>query len=78
MKQGSSQASFGFVRRSLMFRVLLPIGALLVVLVAGSVLGVAVKDSNAARDALSAKAKLIADIAGRGTEIGRASCRERV
>ena len=67
MKQGSSQASFGFVRRSLMFRVLLPIGALLVVLVAGSVLGVAVKDSNAARDALSAKAKLIADIAGRGT-----------
>ena len=50
-----------------MFRVLLPIGALLVVLVAGSVTGVALKDSDAARAALSAKTKLIADIAGRGT-----------
>ena len=59
--------SRSIVARSLMFRVLLPIGALLVVLVAGSVAGVALKDSAAARTALSDKAKLIADIAGRGT-----------
>ena len=50
-----------------MFRVLLPIGALLIVLVAGTVVGAAVKDEEAARDALTAKAKLIANIAGRGT-----------
>ena len=53
--------------RSLMFRVLLPVGALLVVLVAGSVAAVALKDSEAARAALGSKAKLMADIAGRGT-----------
>ena len=56
-----------FVGRSLMYRVLLPIGALLVILVWGSVAGVALKDSAAARTALAAKTKLIADIAGRGT-----------
>jgi methyl-accepting chemotaxis protein len=56
-----------FAGRSLMYRVLLPIGALLVVLVAGSVAGVALKDGAAARTALAAKTKLIADIAGRGT-----------
>ena len=50
-----------------MFRVLLPIGALLIVLVAGTVVGVAVKEEETARDALTAKAKLIANIAGRGT-----------
>jgi len=59
--------SRSIVARSLMFRVLLPIGALLVVMVAGSVTGVALKDGAAAREALSAKTKLIADIAGRGT-----------
>jgi methyl-accepting chemotaxis protein len=57
----------GFIGHSLMFCVLLPIGALLVVVVAGSVLGVAIMDSNTARVALSSKTKLIADIAGRGT-----------
>jgi methyl-accepting chemotaxis protein len=57
----------GFIGHSLMFRVLLPIGALLVVVVAGSVLGVAISDSDTARVALSSKTKLIADIAGRGT-----------
>jgi methyl-accepting chemotaxis protein len=57
----------GIVGRSLMFRVLLPTGALLVAMVAGSVVGVAVKNSDTARATLSAKTKLIADIAGRGT-----------
>lgn len=55
------------IRRSLMFRVLLPIGVLLIVMVVGSVIGVAVKDGHSARASLSAKAKLIADIAGRGS-----------
>ena len=50
-----------------MLRVLLPIGLLLVVIVAGAVVGVAVKDGATAREALSAKAKLIADIVGRGS-----------
>ena len=67
MKQAGIRSVVGFIGHSLMFRVLLPIGLLLVLLVAGSVLGVAVKDSDSARDALSSKAKLIADIAGRGT-----------
>ena len=57
----------GLIGRSLMSRVLLPIGALLVVLVAGSVAGVAVKESATARDVLAAKTRLVADIAGRGT-----------
>ncbi|HWK45181.1 MAG TPA: methyl-accepting chemotaxis protein [Stellaceae bacterium] len=55
------------IRRRLMFRVLLPAGLLLVAMVAGSVIGVAIKDSDAARASLSAKTKLIADIAGRGS-----------
>ena len=67
MKQASSLRLHRMMGRSLMVRVLLPVGALLVVLVAGSVAGVALKDSAAARAALGAKAKLIADIAGRGT-----------
>jgi methyl-accepting chemotaxis protein len=50
-----------------MFRVLLPIGMLLVVLVTGSVVGVAAKDVDDARSALRAKAALIAGIAGRGS-----------
>jgi methyl-accepting chemotaxis protein len=56
----------GFIGRSLMFRVLLPIGALLVALVAGSVAGMAIEEGAAARAALGAKTKLIADIAARG------------
>ena len=67
MKRAHIQSVVSFIDRSLMFRVLLPIGALLVVMVAGSIFGVAVKDSNAARAALGSKAKLIADIAGRGS-----------
>jgi methyl-accepting chemotaxis protein len=55
------------VGRSLMLRVLLPVGALLVALIAAAVVGVGVKDSEAAREALSAKTKLIADIASHGT-----------
>ena len=59
--------SSGFVGRSLMLRVLLPIGALLGMMVAGAVIGVTIQDTEAARDALGAKTKLIAAIAGRGT-----------
>ena len=62
-----SRVSGGFVGRSLMFRVLLPIAALLVALVAGSAAGVALEEGAAARAALGSKTKLIADIAARGT-----------
>jgi len=57
----------GVVGRSLMSRVLLPVGTLLVVLVVGTVAGVALQENGTARDGLGAKARLIADIAGRGT-----------
>ena len=67
MNKAPSRLAAGIVGRSLMFRVLLPTGALLVAMVAGSVVGVAVKNSDTARATLSAKTKLIADIAGRGT-----------
>jgi len=68
MEEGAlSQVSGSIVSRSLMFRVLLPISGLLLAMVVGSVIGVAVKDGESARSALSAKTKLIADIAGRGT-----------
>ncbi|MEY9543147.1 methyl-accepting chemotaxis protein [Bradyrhizobium diazoefficiens] len=67
MMLARDRSMVGFIRHSLMLRVLLPIGTLLVVLVACSVLGVSVRDSDAARTALSAKTKLIADIAARGT-----------
>ena len=56
-----------FVGRSMMFRVLLPTGALLVLLVVGSITGMALEDSAAAHAALGAKTRLIADIAARGT-----------
>ena len=48
-----------------MLRVLLPVGGLLVAVVAGSVIGVLIKDRETARTALSIKTKLIAEIAGR-------------
>lgn len=64
------QTRFGLVAnllgRSLMFRVLLPIGAVLVAMIVGSAFGIATKNSHAARSALASKTKLIADIAGRG------------
>ena len=53
------------VRCSLMLRVLLPVGGLLVAVVAGSVIGVLIKDRETARTALSIKTRLIAEIAGR-------------
>lgn len=56
---------FNLVRCSLMLRVLLPVGGLLVAVVAGSVIGVLIKDRETARTALSIKTKLIAEIAGR-------------
>ncbi|WP_063614281.1 methyl-accepting chemotaxis protein [Bradyrhizobium sp. Cp5.3] len=62
-----SQVSGSIVSRSLMLRVLLPIAGLLLAMVAGAVIGGAVKDGESARAALSAKTKLIANIAGRGT-----------
>src|SRR5260370_21457040 len=67
MNKAPSRLAPGIVGRGLMFRVLLPTGALLVAMVAGSVVGVAVRNSDTARAALSSKTKLIADIAGRGT-----------
>jgi methyl-accepting chemotaxis protein len=67
VEQTRSRSVTGFVGRSLMLRVLLPIGALLVAMIAASVFGIAAKNSEAARSALSSKTKLIADIAGRGT-----------
>ena len=66
MKRRGSPSMIAIFDRSLMSRVLLPIGALLVAMIAGSVAGVAVNNSHAARAALSAKTKLIADIAGLG------------
>lgn len=54
------------LRRSLMLRVLLPIGAMLIVIVVGAVIGVAWKDTQTAHEALAVNAKLTADIAGRG------------
>ena len=53
------------VRCSLMLRVLLPVGGLLVAVIAGSVVGVVIKDRETARTALSIKTRLIAEIAGR-------------
>jgi len=61
-----SRSLVSVVGRSLMLRVLLPISGLLLAMVVASVIGVAVKDGDAARAALSAKTGLIADIAGRG------------
>ena len=66
MRQAIS-GNTGAISSSLMLRVLLPIGLLLVVIVAGTVLGVAIKDGIAARESLSAKAKLTADIVSRGS-----------
>ncbi|WP_198024843.1 methyl-accepting chemotaxis protein [Bradyrhizobium sp. Cp5.3] len=66
-----SQARFrsvvGFVRSSLMYRVLLPIATLLTVMIAGAVVAIAVNDIDTARSALSSKTRLVANIAGRGT-----------
>ena len=64
--KGLFLTSTGFIGRSLMFRVLLPIAALLVALVACSAAGVALEEGAAARAALGAKTKLIADIAAGG------------
>ena len=64
---GPAGAPGSFVNRSLMFRVLLPIGGLLVALVGSSITGVALKESAAAHAVLGAKTRLIADIAARGT-----------
>lgn len=49
-----------------MLRVLLPIGGMLVAMVVASVAIVAAKETAAAREALNAKAKLIAEIVSRG------------
>src|ERR1700733_11574097 len=57
----------GFVRSSLMYRVLLPIATLLTVMIAGAVVAIAVNDIDTARSALSSKTRLVANIAGRGT-----------
>lgn len=57
----------GFVRSSLMYRVLLPIATLLTVMIAGAVVAIAVNNIDTARSALSSKTRLVADIAGRGT-----------
>jgi methyl-accepting chemotaxis protein len=54
------------MRRSLMLQVLLPVGALLIVLITCAVTLVAFKDRDAARSALSAKASLTAGIAASG------------
>ena len=59
--------SLGVVRRSLMLRVLLPIGVLLIALISATVVGISMKEGAMARAALSAKARLIAGIAGRGS-----------
>jgi len=67
VKQARSRSVAGLVSRSLMFRVLLPIAALLATTIVGSVFGIAVKNGDAARAALRSKTKLIADISGRGT-----------
>lgn len=65
VKRLSSLKVINLVRCSLMLRVLLPVGGLLVAVVAGSVIGVLIKDRETARTALSIKTKLIAEIAGR-------------
>src|SRR5579862_738172 len=66
-----SQAHFrsvaGFVRNSLMYRVLLPIATLLTVMIVGAVVAIAVNNIDTARSALSSKTRLVANIAGRGT-----------
>jgi methyl-accepting chemotaxis protein len=67
VRHAGSWGLVGIVRRSLMLRVLLPIAVLLVAMVAASVAGIAFKESSTARVSLGAKAKLIADIAGRGS-----------
>ncbi len=54
----------GIIRRSPLLRVLLPIT---LAISAASVLGIAVKESTTARTSLSSKARLVADIAGRGS-----------
>ena len=54
MTEGNSWALFSLFRRSLMLRVLLPIGAMLVVIVVGAVIGVAWKDTLSAHDQLAA------------------------
>src|SRR5260370_5019898 len=67
MNKAPSRLAPGIVGRGLMFRVLLTTGALLVAMVAGAVVGVAVRNSDTARAALSAKTKAIRAIAGRRT-----------
>lgn len=67
MKHSIQSPLLGVVRRSLLLRVLLPIVTLLGTLGAGTVAGIAVKDGETARAALADKARLIADIAARGT-----------
>ena len=67
MKHAASWGLIGIVRRSLMLRVLLPIAVLLFAMVAASLAGIAYKEGNTARASLSAKTKLVAAIAGRGS-----------
>src|ERR1700744_947133 len=67
LSQARARPAAGFVRSSLMFRVLLPIATLLTVMIAGAAVAIAINDINRARSALSSKTRLVADIAGRGT-----------
>ena len=62
-----SGGAFGFIRRSLMLRVLLPTSLMLAATVAALVIGIAIRESNSARASLAAKTKLIADIVSRGS-----------
>jgi len=67
MRQAGPWAPVDRIRGSLLLRVLLPVGILMVVLVTGAIAGIAVKEIDAARSSLRDKALLIAGIAGRGS-----------